>query len=66
MVVGRKRAFVVRVDEEVDRLDRVAGLDPAAEPVLGVDEDVGSLAARHRRRDLVGEGVVGDGQRRRP
>ena len=48
----------LRIEEEVDGLDGVARLDPAAQPVLGVDEDVGALPARHRRRNLVGECVV--------
>ena len=58
-----KRSLERVVEEEVDRLHGVAGLDPAAQPVLRVDEDVRPLAAGHGGGDLVGEGVVGDGQR---
>ena len=61
---ARQQAVLHRlVDEEVDRLDRLAGFDPAAQAVLRIDEDVRTLAARHGSADLVGVGVVRNGQR---
>ena len=59
-----KRSFVALSRKKSIGSIGVARLDPAAEAVLRVDEDVRALAARHRGGDLVGEGVVGNGERR--
>ena len=51
------------LQEKVEGLHRVRGLDPAPQPILGEYEHIRPFASRHSGRDLVGVGIVRHGER---